>query len=253
MCGAIGRPDILILRYCSHCNTLKAMTHDQMKAGRLKAGVTQVVAAELLGVSQPYLSQLEKGERPITPELARAAAMLYRLPATVLPIRESVAQNAPADPDRLARQLAGLGYPGFAHLRPTKENPAMVLLEALVKDDLDVRLAEGLPWVVLKYPDLDWAWLIGEVKLRDAQNRLGFVVALAREIAATQPQFRTALEQISRVANELERSRLAREDTFCRESMTQAEREWLATTRSALARHWNLLTGLSADQLSHVY
>ena len=229
------------------------MTHEQMRAGRLKVAVTQLDAAKRLGVSQPYLSQLEKGERPIPPELARAAALLYRLPATVLPILEFVAQGAPADPDRLARQLAGLGYPGFAHLQGTAENPAAVLLEALVQDDLDVRLAEALPWVVLTYPDLDWSWLVREVKIRDVQNRLGFVVALARQLAATRPLLRKALEPISTVANELERSRLAREDTLCRESMTQAEREWLATTRSALARHWNLLTGLSADQLAHVF
>ncbi len=228
------------------------MTHEQLKAGRLETALTQVQAAARLGVSQPYLSQLEKGERPITAELARSAATLYRLPATALPMPESVALRVPANSDTLARQLAGLGYPGFAHLRRLKANPAAVLLEALVQEDLEVRLAEALPWVVLTYPDMDWRWLIREVKLRDAQNRLGFVVAMARDLAATRPRFRPALERISFAAQELERARLAREDTLCRGSMPPAERDWLATTRSALARHWNLLTGLTADQLSHV-
>ena len=49
----------------------------------------------------------------------------------------------------------------------------------------------------------------------------------------------------------LEHSRLAREDTLCRESMPPAERRWLAINRSPLARHWNLLTGLTVDQLSY--
>ena len=228
------------------------MTHEQLKAGRLETALTQVKAAARLGVSQPYLSQLEKGERPITAELARSAAALYRLPATALPIPESVAQRGPANLDALARQLAGLGYPGFAHLRHAKANPAAVLLEALVQEDLEVRLAEALPWVVLTYPDMDWPWLIREVKLRDAQNRLGFVVAMARDLAATRSRFRPALDRISSAAIELERARLVREDTLCRGSMPPAEREWLATTRSALARHWNLVTGLTVDQLSHV-
>jgi transcriptional regulator with XRE-family HTH domain len=228
------------------------MTHEQLKAGRLKTALTQVHAALRLGVSQPYLSQLEKGERPITPELARSAATLYRLSATTLPILKSPARRAPANPDTLARQFAGLGYPGFAHLRGRKANPAAVLLEALVQEDLEVRLAEALPWVVLTYPDLDWQWLIPEVKLRDVQNRLGFVVAMARELAATQARFRPAFERLSSAGQKLERARLAREDTLCRESMPPAERDWLATTRSALARHWNLVTGLTADQLSHV-
>jgi hypothetical protein len=33
--------------------------------------------------------------------------------------------------------------------------------------------------------------------------------------------------------------------------MPPAERRWLATNRSPLARHWNLLTGLTVDQLSY--
>ena len=228
------------------------MTHEQLKAGRLKTALTQVQAAVRLGVSQPYLSQLEKGERPITAELARSAITLYQLSATALPIPESVAKRVPANPDTLARQIAGLGYPGFAHVRHAKANPAAVLLEALVQKDLEVRLTEALPWVVLTYPDMDWPWLIREVKLRDAQNRLGFVVAMAQDLAATRPRFRPALERISFAAKELERARLAREDTLCRESMPPAERDWLATTRSALARHWNLVTGLTTDHLSHV-
>ena len=147
------------------------MTHEQFKAGRLKAGFTQVQAAARLGLSQPYLSQLEKGERPVTAELARSAAALYRLPATALPVSEIAPQGATANPDQLARQLAGLGYPGFAHLRPQKANPANVILEALLLKDLEVRLAEALPWVLLTYPDLNWPWLVGHAKLQDVQNR----------------------------------------------------------------------------------
>jgi hypothetical protein len=33
--------------------------------------------------------------------------------------------------------------------------------------------------------------------------------------------------------------------------MPAAERRWLASNRSPLAQHWNLLTGLTVDQLSY--
>jgi hypothetical protein len=33
--------------------------------------------------------------------------------------------------------------------------------------------------------------------------------------------------------------------------MPAAERRWLASNRSPLARHWNLLTGLTVDQLPY--
>jgi len=222
---------------------------DRLRAGRLAAGLTQVQAAQRLRVSQPYLSQLEKGERPVTAELARAAAALYRLPATALPMPESTPEDA--DPQRLARQLAGLGYPGFAHLRSLKANPAAVVVGSLLQKDLEVRLAEALPWVLLTYPDMDWSWLVRHVKLHDVQNRLGFLVALAKSVAAAQPQFRDALGPLSSVEEQLERARLAREDTLCRDSMPAAERRWLEERRSPLARHWNLLSGLTAEQLSY--
>ena len=228
------------------------MTHEQLKAGRFASALTQVQAADHLGVSQPYLSQLERGERPITAKLARSAATLYGLRATALPILESDEQRFPEDPEPLGRQLAGLGYPGFTHVRGRLQNPAFVLLEALLEEDLKARLTKALPWVVLTYPDMDWPWLVREAKLRDMQNRLGFVVAMARDLAATRPRFRPALERLSAVVEELEHARLAREDTLCRESMPDDERERLAATRSALARHWNLLTDLTEDQLPHV-
>jgi len=227
------------------------MTNDRLKAGRLKTGLTQKRAADALGVSQSYLSQLEMGQRPVTPELARAATSLYHLSATALPMPEPPAEGHVADSAQLARQLSGLGYPGFAHLRPRKSNPAAVVLEALLQNDLEARLAEALPWVLLTYPDLDWAWLVRHGKLHDVQNRLGFLVALAKSLAADRPGFESVLSQLCAVEQQLERARLAREDTLCRESMPAAERSWLKTHRSALARHWNLLTGLTVDQLSY--
>lgn len=239
------------LRYCKTCNIVRLVTNDQLKAGRLRAGLTQKQAAAALGVSQPYLSQLEMGQRPVTPELARSATTLYRLPATALPMPEPPSEGDVADAAQLARQLSGLGYPGFTHLRSRKANPAAVVLEALLQKDLETRLAEALPWVLLTYPDLDWGWLVRHAKLQDVQNRLGFLVAVAKDLAADRAEFESAFRHLSTVERQLERARLAREDTLCRESMPKAERRWLKANRSVLARHWNLLTGLTADHLSY--
>jgi transcriptional regulator with XRE-family HTH domain len=227
------------------------MTNEQLKAGRLKAGLTQQRAAVALGVSQPYLSQLEMGERPITPDLARSATALYQLPATALPMPEPLSEGAVVDAARLAGQLSGLGYPGFAHLRPRKANPAAIILDALLQKDLEVRLIEALPWVMLTYPDLDWSWLISHAKLQDAQNRLGFLVAVGKNLATGRAELQLAFDQLSLIEEKLERARLAREDTLCRDSMPKAERRWLEANRTSLARHWNLLTGLTTDQLSY--
>ena len=227
------------------------MQFEHLRAGRLRARLTQKQAAKRLGVSQPYLSQLEKGERPVTAELALSATALYRLPATALPLPETLAEDPKADDAFLARQLSGLGYPGFTHLRPRKANPAAVLLAALLRQDLETRLAEALPWVLLTYPDLDWPWLIRHAKLQDFQNRLGFLVGVAKDLASDRAEYQSAFNQLRAAEQQLERARLVRQDTLCRESMPNAERQWLEANRSALARHWNLLTGLTADQLSY--
>ena len=225
------------------------MNHQQFKAGRQQARLTQQEAAKRLRTSQPYLSQLEKGLRPVTPELARRATKVYGLPSTHLPIPKEVSVSEAMDPAKVSRQLAGLGYPGFAHLRAERTNPAVLMLQALVQPDLEVRLTEALPWVLCTYPDLEWSWLADQVKLKDAQNRLGFLVGVAKDVAASKHS--TALEPLSAAEATLEHSRLAREDTLCRDSMADAERRWLKVNRSPLAQHWNLLTGMTADQLSY--
>ena len=39
------------------------------------------------------------------------------------------------------------------------------------------RVTEALPWVLLTYTHLDWAWLVDQVRLANCQNRLGFLLS----------------------------------------------------------------------------
>ena len=174
----------------------------QLRNVRRERGWSQREAAARLGVSQAYLSMLESGKRSPAP-LARRLMHVYGLPPTILPVRE-VREKVTAD--FLARELAGLGYPGFAHLPRAGRsmNPAEFLLTALAQRNLEARVAEGLPWLVLRYPDMSRDFLVREARTRNLQNRLGFVVSLAR-FAAHRDDLR-ALEQA------LADSKLAKED-----------------------------------------
>ena len=172
------------------------------------------------------------------------------MPATALPVESRSTAKAPTADD-VAGALAALGYPGFTHLKPGRRmNPAELLLTALSASDLEVRLAEALPWLVWQHPTLNWEWLLAQAKLHDLQNRLGFVVALAKAVADRHQDGR-AVEALTQVEAQLEPSRLVREDTLARESMTQAERRWVRTHRPPTAEHWNLLTGLTAEHLAY--
>src|SRR5260370_40286527 len=109
--------------------------------GRKQVKLTQVEAAGKLGVYQPYLALLEQGERNAPPSLARRAVKLYRLPATKLPLTMAVTPRPSVGPDRMAKDLAALGYPGFAYLRGgRRRNPAEVLFCALAQNHLEPRL-----------------------------------------------------------------------------------------------------------------
>jgi transcriptional regulator with XRE-family HTH domain len=221
----------------------------EWKSGREAAGLTQERAAKQLGVSQAYLALLEGGRRPLTDRLGFKMVELYGLGAAALPLDAADVESW--DSSRIARSLANLGYSGFGHLRggPLR-NPAVVLLAALSRDDLEVRLLEALPWVAVEYHHANWEWLIREAKQRDIQNRLGFVVTLGRQVAERRGSeaARTSLRQVEGV---LERARLVRQDTLCQASLSGAERRWLRERRSADARHWNLLTDLDSAHLPY--
>jgi transcriptional regulator with XRE-family HTH domain len=224
------------------------MRTEDLKNGRKDARLTQAQAATRLGLSQPYLSLLEKGRRPVPASLAPKVVKLYRLPATALPLADT---PRPADAQDLAQGLAALGYPGFSYLkaRKKKRNPAELMFVALSRNDLESRLTEALPWVVLKYPNLDWNWLVSHVKQNALQNRLGFVTNVARRFASAQGN--TSAAVLSQRESELDAVRLVREGTLCHDSLTNAEREWLRESRPEEAKYWNLLTDLEPEHLPY--
>jgi hypothetical protein len=142
--------------------------------------------------------------------------------------------------------LGALGYEPFGYLRGRLFNPAAVLLTALRQNDLPARVVEALPWLVLRFPDLNRDWLVERAKLHDVQNRLGYVAALAAQVAGAE-----AAPRLRELVQALEPSRLAREGTLCHDSMTETERRWLREQRPPEAKHWNLLTDLNRDNLSY--
>ena len=219
------------------------MTARTLKAARRACGWTQAQAAAKAGVSQPYWSLLESGRRPVPSRLARRFVKVLDLPLTALPLPARLEDAAPVSNDTLAEDLGKLGYPGFAYLRSQRraKNPALVLLQALALEDLDPRVTEGLPWLLLHYPEFDTAWLVEQAKRHDLQNRLGFMVTLARLVAEDHLHLNDRAESLRDLEEALRTSRLAREDALGRSSMTEGERSWLQRFRPRVAEDWNVL------------
>ena len=225
------------------------MNAKQITEIRLSKNLEQRIAAELLGVSQPYLSLLESGKRKLTRELAEKVVKVYELPPEKLPLAEDWEDLAEMNNDEIAETIAGLGYPKFSHLQKGKQiNPAQILFSALKKDDLDSRIAESLLWLVYTFYELDWDKLTKYAKIFDLQNRLGFVVNLARQMAEKIGDD-GKVAALSAVEMNLEKSRLLKEDVLANESITNAERTFLKTNRSRQAKFWRVLSDLSVENL----
>lgn len=210
-----------------------------LRVYRQSKGLTQSQLAQALGVTQAYVSQLESGERPISHQLAARLANLpdvTQLPATVFPEDPTGLDRADRD---FASDLAALGYPGFTAARKqAPRNPAALIIAILKRDHVAPAITAAIPWLLLRFPQINVEWLIDQARLNNLQNRLGFLTDLAiqlREAPHLAP-LRAALDD----------SRLAREDTLAR-VLSPTERQFFEEHRSATARHWNLLTGLTRD------
>jgi transcriptional regulator with XRE-family HTH domain len=222
------------------------MTGTQVKAARERLGLTQQRAAGRWKLSQTYVSLVEQDKRPVPDRLARLLARAEPTMATGL--RPSA---APALPEDLPSLLGALQYPGFEYLGLPRNvaNPAAVMLLALRARVVPARVTEALPWLLVTYADLTWDWLLDQAKLANVQNRLGYLVDLARQVAEKRGQS-TVVSRLAEVESQLEDARLAKEDTLGRD-LTEVERQHLRKHRPPSAAHWNLLTSLRVEDLRY--
>jgi transcriptional regulator with XRE-family HTH domain len=226
------------------------MTGANLRNIRKQQGWNQKEMALRLGVSQTLVSLWEQSERRLpTRRLHQLWRLGMKMDATELPMRNNL-KSAKVD---YAQELSNLGYPGFAHFQSgePKWNPAQLLVKALSEHDLDRRVVEALPWLVLHYSEMNWDWVRREAKLLDLQNRLGFTLALAGKLAVKKQQLDVA-NRLEQQEKALGGSLLAKEDTYCYDGMTQSERRWLQTRRSPDATTWHVLSDLEPAYLRHV-
>ncbi|MBK9528385.1 MAG: helix-turn-helix transcriptional regulator [Acidobacteria bacterium] len=217
---------------------VSTMTGNQLSKYRKEKERTQLETAHALGVSQTYLSLLEAGKRPLTEKLVRKAIRFLNSPD-----ENTDRSSAPEFKSDLGRSACGsplaAWVTGASHLKRTGPRTRRFALAALNSPKRDARVVEALPWVVLTFPDMEWASLTKVAKAYDLQNRLGFITEVARSIASFRGDGLKG-EKLLRCESRLERSLLVREETLCNETMTNAERRWLAVTRPEPAKRWHL-------------
>lgn len=212
---------------------------------RKARGWKQEDLAAKLGVSQGYVSLLEREHRAVPPHLAAKLVSVLNMAPTTLPLRD--ARNLKGD--QAAKALGALGYEPFRYLASGRRlNPAEVLVAVLRADDVDTRVVEALPWLLVRYSEMNLEWVVRSVKQDDGQNRLGFVLSLGKGLAESLGDSKAAAS-LGEWEQRLERSRLQEDDSFSRHALTTAEVNWLRVHRSVEAQRWNMLSTLSSAAL----
>ena len=244
-CGRAVRSEAVDWRQIiTTCVIINHMTGRQVREARQRQGLTQQAAARSWGVSQTYLSLMEAGKRPVPNRLLLRLARVSPDALTALP-------KSDVRPDRVERALGRLGFPGFVHVaaREPLANPATVVFRAVTLDAVPARVVEALPWVLTRFVDMDWNWLVDQVKLANCQNRLGYLVLLARQFAARSADG-DAGSRLEAVERQLSEARLLKADAF-RRDLTETERTYLTEHRPEEAAYWNLLTRVRVEDLRY--
>jgi transcriptional regulator with XRE-family HTH domain len=226
------------------------MNSSQLLRARQNKNWEQIETAEKLGVSQSYLSLMETGKREITKRVSLRAIKVFGFPPTALPIERNFDESVSIKNDEIAKDLGTLGYPKFAFLKSRrKKNPLEVLLLALKTENLESRMVEALPWLIFTYSELDWEKLFKLVKINDLQNKLGFVICLARKLAENLKDM-DKVQFLLKKESELSNSRLFQESIFnC--NLTETEINWVKNKRSKEAKFWRILSDLEVKHLDY--
>ena len=212
------------------------------KRARKQAGLTQQRAAAKLRVCQSYLSMVENGQRALSPELARRMVHVYKLSPVSFPPSAARWDPKTVDPEQLAADLAGLGYPGFAYLRKRRStrNPGETLAYRPGSRPFGVAPLRGSPVAGAQaLGDGHGMARKGGQAPRSAESPRCRSFGLARNAGSRaslpNPQRDAALEQLE---STLKRSLLAREEGLGAANLAihETEEKWLKEHRPKEAR-----------------
>jgi transcriptional regulator with XRE-family HTH domain len=229
------------------------MRGPELKAARRRARLSQVELSQALGISQAYVSILERSSRAVPQRIARVLAALLEFRPTELPLSSAPVGKGDECNESLTRTLAQFGHPHFANRAEGRasQNPTGFLISALASlERAGADVITALPWILLEF-EVDSEYLATTAIASGLQNRLGFLVSLARVIAQRELRFLHRHYELDSLEQRLDASRLAREDTFGGRELGEGMRAWLRENRTDAARHWNLLTDLAPQDVNY--
>jgi len=147
--------------------------------------------------------------------------------------------------DQLTQWVTRLGYPGFVTTPAFVPDPERLATKTLQRAfkvrTLHPRLVEALTWVAMEFWALDWESVTRTALAAGTQNRLGYLLDLAREEAAHQNRA-VASARLAAVQRGLEASRSDQEDEFFEAFGSELERQFVLARRPPAAAFWRMCT-----------
>lgn len=234
---------------------LKSILAQNLRAFRLRAGLSQSDLARKAGTLQPRIAVMESEEDSRLPRLEWlervAEALGVALPdllsegsmAQVEPI-----SSLPEDENNLAAHLKDLGAALMGSSRKRRHFSPEAVVLGVLRVVPSARMVECLPGLLVK-KDLDHEKLLTLAKERRLVNRLGFVVDIAAALAQ-QNKDRKRASRLRKLSKRLWMERQKEVEEFLTsEAPEDSEfRNWLKKKTSRIGHKWGVYGAYSLER-----
>lgn len=239
---------------------MKATLARNLKAFRLKAGLTQSDLARKAGTPQPRVAVMESSDNTTLPRLEwlQRVAVALGVSVSTLLADESRAKgqlisSLPENADNLAAHLKELGAPLSGHAKKNRSFSPEAVVLGVLRVVPSARMVECLPGL-LATSAMDYDKLFRLAKERNLVNRLGFVVEVAALLAA-QKRLRGHISALQALAKKLWQERTTgTEDYLMAESPVDPEfRDWVQRKTPQLGQKWGVYGAYSLERFSEAF
>lgn len=245
---------------CLMNESLKRLLAHNLRACRLRAGLSQSDLAKKAGTLQPRVAVMESAKDPTLPRLewlgrvadAVGAAVSDLLSQRAMRETESLS-SLPEDEDNLAGHLRELGarLTGPA-MKKRSFGPEAVVL-GVVRAVPASRMVECLPGLLLR-KEMDHAKLLRLARRRGLVNRLGFLVDVAVALAKENGD-RERASRLRALSKKLwmERYKAAEEFLMGKAPADPEFRKWLKKKTPRVGKKWGVYGAYSLERFREAF
>ena len=234
---------------------LKSILARNLRAFRLRAGLSQSDLARKAGTLQPRVAVMESEEDPTLPRLQWLGRVAEALGVTLPDLLSGRAMleaeplsSLPADEDNLAAHLKELGAPLTGPLKKSRSFSPEAVVLGVLRVVPSSRMVECLPGLLLK-KKMDHEKLLRLAKERGLVNRLGFVVDVAATLAEEIGD-RQKASRLHALSKKLwtERDKEAEEFLMSEAPEDSEFRNWLKKKTPRVSNKWGVYGAYSMER-----